>query len=143
LVIHRFWKTLGFTMPNVLAWFITFNFINISWIFFRAKEWEDALNVFVAMFSGQVILSQKLSSTLTLLSEYGIEFASVNENIGDGSKILNYLISAFFIILVLNNSMELQKNFSFSKVSLLLTSIIFFISIFSFSNISEFLYFNF
>ncbi|MDH4945508.1 MBOAT family protein, partial [Sulfurimonas sp. C5] len=45
LVIHRIWKTLGFTMNSILAWFITFNFINIAWVFFRAKEWDDAIKV--------------------------------------------------------------------------------------------------
>jgi D-alanyl-lipoteichoic acid acyltransferase DltB (MBOAT superfamily) len=143
LVIHRFWKNLGLTLPKVLAWFITFNFINIAWVFFRAREWDDAIKVLNGMFGGQIILSEKFSSTLAFLSEYGVVFARVTENIGDGSKILNYLISAFFIILVLRNSMELQKNFSFSKATLLFTSVIFFISLFSFSNISEFLYFNF
>jgi D-alanyl-lipoteichoic acid acyltransferase DltB (MBOAT superfamily) len=143
LVIHRFWKNLGLTLPKVLAWFITFNFINIAWVFFRAREWDDAIKVLNGMFGGQIILSEKFSFNLAFLSEYGIVFARVTENIGDGSKILNYLISAFFIILVLRNSMELQKNFSFSKATLLFTSVIFFISLFSFSNISEFLYFNF
>ena len=50
LVIHRGWKSLGFTMPKILAWFITFNFINIAWIFFRAKEWNDAIKVLKGMF---------------------------------------------------------------------------------------------
>ena len=50
LVVHRLWKQLGFNMPKVLAWFITFNFINVAWVFFRAKEWEDALKVLSGMF---------------------------------------------------------------------------------------------
>ncbi|PTB83503.1 MBOAT family protein, partial [Sulfurovum lithotrophicum] len=49
LVIHRFWKSLGLTMPKILAWFVTFNFINIAWVFFRAKEWDDALKVLGGM----------------------------------------------------------------------------------------------
>ncbi len=50
LVAHRIWKKLGFTMNSILAWVITFNFINISWVFFRAKEWDDALKVISGMF---------------------------------------------------------------------------------------------
>jgi len=50
LAIHRFWKQLGFSMPKILAWFITFNFINIAWVFFRAKEWDDAIKVLNGMF---------------------------------------------------------------------------------------------
>ena len=51
LVIHRFWKSIGMTMPKILAWFITFNFINIAWVFFRAKEWDDAVKILKGMFT--------------------------------------------------------------------------------------------
>ncbi len=51
LVIHRVWQSLGFKMNKILAWFITFNFVNMAWIFFRAKEWDDAIKVLSGMFS--------------------------------------------------------------------------------------------
>jgi len=143
LAIHRLWKQLGFTMPKVLAWFITFNFINIAWVFFRAKEWNDAIKVLTAMFSGEIVLADKFSTKLSFLGEYGVVFARVTEHIGDGSKVLNYLTLAFLITLVLHNSIILKKNLDFSKTSFIFTSVLFFISIFSFSDISEFLYFNF
>lgn len=59
LIIHRIWKNLGFCLPKVLAWIITFNFINFTWIFFRAKEWDDALKVIKGMcgFNGIVLPS--------------------------------------------------------------------------------------
>lgn len=37
LMIHRFWHNLGFRMNKVLAWFITFNFVNIAWVFLELK----------------------------------------------------------------------------------------------------------
>ncbi len=40
LIIHRYWQRLGFSMPRVLAWVITFNFINFSWIFFSRKRYR-------------------------------------------------------------------------------------------------------
>ena len=49
LVIHRIWQSLGFRLWTWLAWFITFNFISITWVFFRAKEWEDAMKVLGGM----------------------------------------------------------------------------------------------
>jgi D-alanyl-lipoteichoic acid acyltransferase DltB (MBOAT superfamily) len=51
LIIHRVWQKIGFRLPAVLAWFITFNFINIAWVFFRAKTFEDAHKVLHAMFN--------------------------------------------------------------------------------------------
>jgi D-alanyl-lipoteichoic acid acyltransferase DltB (MBOAT superfamily) len=50
LVIHRVWQRMGMRMPTVLAWFVTFNFINIAWVFFRAKDWESAMKVLNGMF---------------------------------------------------------------------------------------------
>ena len=41
LVVHRVWSGLGLRMPKVLAWLLTFNFVNITWIFFRAKTLDD------------------------------------------------------------------------------------------------------
>ena len=49
LVIHRLWKSTGIRLPRLLAWALTFNFVNISWVFFRAKEWQDAVKVLKGM----------------------------------------------------------------------------------------------
>ena len=45
LVVQRIWSELGFKLNKFVAWFITFNFVNIAWVFFRAKEWDDTLMV--------------------------------------------------------------------------------------------------
>ena len=49
LVVHRIWSIFSITLPLWVAWFVTFNFINISWVFFRAKEWDDATKVLSGM----------------------------------------------------------------------------------------------
>ena len=36
-------------MNSFFVWFITFNFVNIAWIFFRAVTWEDAQKVLKGM----------------------------------------------------------------------------------------------
>lgn len=50
LVVHRAWQQLGGKMPLLLGWFLTFNFVNFAWVFFRAKELEDAIKVLSGMF---------------------------------------------------------------------------------------------
>lgn len=49
LVLHRLWRKLDLAMPTLLAWFLTFNFVNFSWIFFRAKDMESAMKVVEGM----------------------------------------------------------------------------------------------
>jgi D-alanyl-lipoteichoic acid acyltransferase DltB (MBOAT superfamily) len=51
IVLNRIWQKLNINIGKIAAWFITFNFINITWIFFRAKEWNDAIKVLFGMFS--------------------------------------------------------------------------------------------
>lgn len=49
LVVHRLWARAGLKMPKVLAWLITFNFINLTWVLFRAKDLDSALLIMKAM----------------------------------------------------------------------------------------------
>ncbi|MDC0230782.1 MBOAT family protein [Aureispira] len=51
LILHRTWKKSGLSLPNVLSWIITFLFVHIAWVFFRAITFEDAWNMLGAMFS--------------------------------------------------------------------------------------------
>ena len=92
LVIHRAWSKLGFKLWTWLAWLITFNFINIAWVFFRAKEWDDALKVLGGMFSlNDIVLSEKIGMKLPFLTDYSVHFGQVTEHLGDGSDVLNLL----------------------------------------------------
>ena len=145
LVIHRFWKALGFTMPKVLAWLITFNFINIAWVFFRAKEWEDATKVLSGMFGlSGIVFTHKHEKFLGSLSSFDtVSFGTVTEHIGGGSDILNYLLLVFLISLFFKNSIQLKNSFKTTSLSLIFTLSIFLISLSMVSKVSEFLYFNF
>jgi D-alanyl-lipoteichoic acid acyltransferase DltB (MBOAT superfamily) len=125
LVIHRLWNRLGFKLYSWVAWFVTFNFINISWVFFRAKEWDDAIKVLSAMFD--------FSNILTVTGYQQIAY-----------------ISLFLIIIFFKNSNEIIKiNFS-KNIKIAITTFLFAVSILQLTNImvqedkvSEFLYFNF
>lgn len=52
LVIHRYWSQNRFRMPNVVGWFVTFNYVNITWIFFRTENLNDAFSLLKKMFAG-------------------------------------------------------------------------------------------
>jgi alginate O-acetyltransferase complex protein AlgI len=49
LVIHRAWSGFGLRMPKAMAWLLTFNFINLTWIFFRADTPENAWRIIRGM----------------------------------------------------------------------------------------------
>lgn len=64
LVIHRMWSKTHIKTPNWLGWFITFNYVNIAWVFFRAPTWPDAINLLKGMF-GIRGLSMNYSALVT------------------------------------------------------------------------------
>jgi len=49
LIVHRLWHKLGLRMWRWLAWCVTFLFINITWVFFRATDMQSATRVLGAM----------------------------------------------------------------------------------------------
>ena len=144
LIIHRIWSNLGFKMCTWLAWFITFNFVNIAWIFFRAREWEDAIKVLKGMVGlTGIVIAEKYKRNFYFLYDYGISFDEVTVHIGDGSRSLGWIFVGIIFILLFKNSMEQWNRFKFNYQTLLLAFICFIYSILSLNKVSEFLYFNF
>ncbi|UBM26571.1 MBOAT family protein [Pseudomonas sp. p1(2021b)] len=72
LVIHRAWSKFGFKIPKPIAWFITFNFVNIAWVFFRAPEWSVAKSILSGMTDFQGALTNDVYAASTAgLSKFG------------------------------------------------------------------------
>jgi D-alanyl-lipoteichoic acid acyltransferase DltB (MBOAT superfamily) len=42
LVVHRLWQRTGLALPGPLAWLVTFAFVNLCWVFFRAPSLAEA-----------------------------------------------------------------------------------------------------
>jgi hypothetical protein len=132
-------------MNKVLAWFITFNFVNIAFVFFRANEWDDAVKVLNSMFSlDNVVLPQPLEGRLGFLTDLGIEFGNLYGGIL-GTTIVTtiWLISGFIIILFLKNSTQIIYPKMPNKKIALYYAAVLICGIFSLNKMSEFLYFNF
>ena len=140
LTIHRIWGSLKFSMPKWVAWFITFNFVNIAWVFFRANNFDDALKVLKGMFSGDIVLPQVLAGKLSFLQSYGIEFASI-ASVTPFSIL--FIGAGLLIVLFTKNSMEQLQSEVVSTTKILYSAVLFSISVLSFYKVSEFIYFNF
>jgi len=142
MVIHRLWKKLNLKLHTIIAWFITFNFINITWIFFRAKNWDDAIKVLKGMFFGDIVIpiewKSHLSNLLHIDLNYGYWLRSIPNN-----YVIYWIIVAFIITIFFKNSNYLTENFKPNIKTLIFTAILFLISISLLERFSEFLYFNF
>jgi len=142
LMIHRAWQKLGMKLPTLFAWFITFNFINVTWVFFRAKEWDDALKVLHGMFFGTFVLPLPLAKKLEFLTPYGVEFGNWLSAVDADRELFVWILAAFVTVFVFKNSMQLRNSFK-PNFFYMLTTILFFLSIFILYRKSEFIYFNF
>jgi len=140
LVLHRAWTKIGFKLQTWFAWFVTFNFINISWIFFRAKEWDDALKVLEGMFSfNNIVLPKILELKLSFLTDYGVDFGFFYWY----SEVLIWIPLAFIVVLRFKNSMEQLENFELNLKTAIFAGFIFAVGVVFLNKVSEFLYFNF
>jgi alginate O-acetyltransferase complex protein AlgI len=143
LIIQKFWEKFGFKFWAWVAWLITFNFVNIAWVFFRAKEWDDAVKVLVGMIGlSGIKLHPIFQSKLAFLTNYGIEFGYY-DSIVLGAFDLLWFIIAFILILLFNNSNEKLSNFKLNYKTVFCSSFAFVGSILLLNKESEFLYFNF
>lgn len=143
LVINRWWQKIGWRMPKIIAWFLTFNFVNAAWVFFRAASWADAVKVLKAMFGfSGVILPESTAAYLGRLSAYNVSFGGfvMEDYLYDAG-----LMCAVFLLAViwLPNSTQLQKRFQPNFWTAVFTGVIALTAILMLTKVSEFLYFNF
>ena len=131
LVIHRLWQKTDIKINTFFAWFITFNFINISWVFFRAKDFQEALNILKAMFTYKelLLLSHRIDNVLS--------------QIGADDKLIAIFILALPLAIFFNNSTQLLHDFKPTKKYIIIILVISIISILEMHKVTEFLYFNF
>lgn len=143
LVIHRIWQGWGYKMNRVLAWFLTFNFVNISWVFFRAHSFADALRILRAMFGmNGVLLPAGLAPYLTVRG-VGSQFFGMPVMGQFLPQAVPALLIFILVVLTVKNTTQLTESFKPGLAGSLFTAVIMIASILGMTHISEFLYFNF
>lgn len=125
MVFHKIWTELGLRMNKVVAWFLTINFVNAAWVFFRAKNIKDALKVLTSMTSLNTWLEPQR------INDFG------------GIVYILILIGLWILVLVMDNSKERLERFSFNNKYAVIAGILFMISVLWINKVSEFIYFNF
>lgn len=101
VVNHTFRRFLNYRMNSLLACFFTFNYVNITFVFFRSKNIEDALNILKGMFG----LNGYSYPDLSNFSIYIILILFLSVIITFVFKNTNYLIENF-------NSFNLENKIS-------------------------------
>ncbi|MBR2373706.1 MAG: MBOAT family protein [Lentisphaeria bacterium] len=121
LVLHRIWsKFLGFSMPLLPARILTFIFVLLAWVPFRAANWGQAQRLYSAMFAPDSW------NWGTLAPEYYLLFAAGTIIVFAGKPVC-----------------VLLKNFRPSWSRTVLAAALITVSMFFFVKYSPFIYFNF
>jgi alginate O-acetyltransferase complex protein AlgI len=141
MVIHRLWQKTEITMPKLLAWFITFNFVNLAWIFFRANSFNEALSLIKAMIGlNGIVMPINYIKFMGFLGPFGVKFAWTNWN----TKLIAMILIALILSIFFVNSNKMVINFKPSLKNAFITSLLLFSCLFSIMTIkSEFIYFQF
>ncbi len=147
LVIHRIWGLCKIKLNKVFAWFITFNFINLTWVFFRANSLQDAINIISSMFGKNgIYLPAQIWGILPAAIKKIIDSKPYLQYAGDGTvlgtvEVLFMMVFALALVLIPKNSNEL----TIKKMSVINIFIFYFVvqALFFSQTPSEFLYFRF
>lgn len=71
MVVHRAWTRFGRPLPIPVAWLLTFTFVMLTWIVFRADDWSDVVRIV----SGMVDLGSILSFPVSAVPGQGLAWA--------------------------------------------------------------------
>ena len=143
MVITRVFKKFFDNLHPAFNWLLTFSFVNVTWVFFRAETFGQAIKLLKALFSWNFsfdpLFTQmfRLAELKKVLSVFNVEDRYPQ------FLCVAFFLVAFVLILGCSNAYEKMKKFKPTFWNWVLTLFLFTWCVFSFAGISEFLYFNF
>ena len=143
-VVTRAFKKFFDRLHPALNWLITFSFLNVTWVIFRANTVKDAVSLFV-----RIVSLDFGAIDNTVLASFGsVELNSFRYYIPFFRMHPGIIVALFFTILIfsilgMRNNYEKMKNFRPTAFNMIIIAVLFAWCIFSFSGVSTFLYFNF
>lgn len=140
-VLYRMFKKQFDKIPGVIQWGMTFAFVNMTWVFFRAASVEDALRLIKRVLTGgfQFKIGPELEEILVKSALSGIPSALLPLEI----VVLGAMVLAVLSCVFMKNCVERIKSFKPNFGWLFVTYILLVLSVLSLSGVTSFLYTNF
>jgi alginate O-acetyltransferase complex protein AlgI len=144
MILLRLWRKLNVALPKPFAWFLTFNFVNVAWVFFRARSFSDALKILKGMLgiSTAGLPAVHGNSWLDPGSIYTFISESLSQ-LGGEPRTAAGILLALLVVTLFKNSNEMLAAFRPTMVRLAFLSLIALSAILCLGGRSEFLYFRF
>jgi D-alanyl-lipoteichoic acid acyltransferase DltB (MBOAT superfamily) len=145
IVVNQVWKRkVKKKLPGFLAWLITFSFVNMTFVFFRANSLSDALHILKAMVGiNGITVPISMEGRFGALKRFGVQFGTIPMATDTLFRGFLLLALGFLIVFAFKNTEELTKEFKPGWRSSVGVAAALVGSIFCLTEITEFLYFNF
>ncbi len=125
IILNVLWGRLNIALPKALGWVLTFTFINLSWVMFRARDWESAKKVYSALIDIRNV-------------------STFPDTIYTQMPLLCMAIMLMIVFCVrVENTQQILGRFRATPYWWALTALIGIAGLFCIGNYSEFLYFQF
>ncbi|WP_223554726.1 MBOAT family O-acyltransferase [Lysinibacillus sphaericus] len=145
VVVRLFSKT-GVKLPYLLSWFITFQFVNIAWVYFRATSLEQANTIISKMFTPNMeSITSFFTEPLTNFAQ-AEAFSVMGLTLSDPIVIVVGLLITLVFAFTALNSIQLMDKMKFNWGAIIYMQCMIalvLISIYYMQKNSIFLYFNF
>lgn len=136
ICINHLWRKTKIILPKALCWFLTFNAVNIAWVFFRAEDIYSAVNIVSTMFDVNKFYWPHSNSMAKYVADFGLEKTIFDFKDSYG------LILPFLVLSVIRFNKNIVERYNV-VITATICAIVFIYSVLNFSKISEFLYFQF
>lgn len=146
IIVERLFRRTNIRLPRIIAWILTFGFVNFAWVFFRAETWNDATKVLKGMFGlNGIVLPERLAKLNIggALISFGEWNTQLLERPYYSNRILFYLLAFSILAFFFKNSQELivKSKLKLRNVAWVFASFLF--ALILMGENSEFIYFNF
>jgi hypothetical protein len=144
-IVERAWGKSRHAMPKGLQWAMTFLFVNLAWVFFRAPSLAAAGELFSAAVSGgwavslEALASGVLDSEVTAIGT----LLPMMESALPALVLGGLLGVGLLVSLWPNNTIQKMEDFRPKKGTAILCGVLLVWAILSFSSVATFIYSNF
>lgn len=138
-IINRLWKTTNIELPHWLSCFITFVFLNFTWVFFRAENLTIAKNMIKSAMGLNGFAVPKIYGAI-------IEYVPHISNIKSWDTIALFLTPMLILVIFIKFFHKVPKNLKPATSYSIFMVVLFIIAMFKILSpeySSEFIYFNF
>ena len=144
-IVERMWGKRRMVLPKSVQWVLTFLFVNLAWVFFRAPDLTSAMEVFSAAVSGgwelplEALAAGVLDSEVTAIGT----LLPVLEQAVSGLILAVLLGIGLVVSLWPKNTIQKMEKFSPSGGAAVVCGVLLVWAILSFSSVATFIYSNF